>query len=286
VYSPARHRSVNWQAEFGHSEADLFRRLAVDPPDPSLRPIILAAHPDDETIGASALLARFPEIHVVYLTDGAPRDAHFWPPNIECSRQDYATIRRQEVAKALAHVGMSTAQVSWLGAIDQEAIFEVASLQTKLLEFLHSRRTDLLITHPYEGGHPDHDCAALIARLAASSLGRKAPVICEMTSYHARNGQCVTGDFLDWRTSSELKFSLSQDDFRRKRRMMDDYKSQLLVLKNFPIIAERLRIAPAYDFSRPPHPGKLWYEGMGWPMTGARWRELASAACQPPQERP
>jgi len=271
---------MNWQADFGNFEADLFRRLTANPPDPSLRPVILAAHPDDETIGASALLARFPDIHVVYLTDGAPRDAHFWPPDMQGSRQDYANVRRHELSKVLAHTGISSAQLFWLGAIDQEAIFEVRSLRTKLLEFLRSRRTDLLITHPYEGGHPDHDCAALIARLAASSLRRKAPVICEMTSYHARNGQCITGEFLDCRTTSEIEFKLSQEDRRRKRRMMDDYKSQLLVLENFPIITERLRIAPAYDFSRPPHPGKLWYECLGWPMTGARWRELASAACQ------
>ena len=277
---------MNWQADFGKSQAERFRRLAANPPDPSVRLVILAAHPDDETIGASVLLARFPSSRIVYLTDGAPRDNDLWPPSVRGSREDYARLRRSEVAKALAHAGISTEQVSWLGGIDQEAIFEIRTLAARLLEFLRHWRMDLLITHPYEGGHPDHDSAALVARLTAASLGREAPVIWEMTSYHARNDQCVTGVFLNSEPASEVGLELSEDDRRRKRRMMDRYRSQRLVLENFPIVTERLRIAPRYDFSRPPHEGRLWYESMGWSMTGARWREIALAACQPAQECP
>jgi hypothetical protein len=71
---------------------------------------------------------------------------------------------------------------------------------------------------------------------------------------------------------------LSPSDRDRKARMMESYVSQRLVLENFSIDCEPLRLAPDYDFSQPPHPGKLWYECMGWPMTGARWRELATAS--------
>jgi hypothetical protein len=37
-----------------------------------------------------------------------------------------------------------------------------------------------------------------------------------------------------------------------------------------------VRPAPLYDFTKPPHAGKLWYESLGWSMTGRRWRELAA----------
>ena len=274
---------MKWQADFKNSPAQLFRRLARNPPDRSLRLVILAAHPDDETLGASVVLARFPSSRIVYLTDGAPRDTHLWPPSMRGSREDYAEARRAEVAKVLAHVGISTEQVFWLGGIDQEAIFDIRTLAARLREFLRAWRLDLLITHPYEGGHPDHDSAALVARLTACSLGREAPVILEMTSYHVRNGLCVTGEFLNAEPASEIALELSEDDRRRKRKMLDDYPSQRLVLKNFPIVTERMRIAPAYDFSHPPHPGKLWYECMGWAMTGARWREVAFAASEQAQ---
>jgi LmbE family N-acetylglucosaminyl deacetylase len=272
---------MNWQADPKNSRGKvLLRRLVADPPDVSLRVAVLAAHPDDETIGASAVLARFRRAWIAYLTDGAPRDTHLWPPTMQGSREQYTGVRRREAVNALSHAGISEKATFWLGGVDQEAICEVRKLAAKLTEFLHQHRPNLLITHPYEGGHPDHDSAALIARLACSTLGREAPEICEMTSYHARDGRCVAGEFLNSNPESEIVVELSEIDRQRKRRMMDEHESQRLVLENFAIVSEHLRIAPVYDFSQPPHEGKLWYECMGWPMTGVRWRELVACAVQ------
>jgi N-acetylglucosamine malate deacetylase 2 len=272
---------MNWQAEATtstNSRAKAIRNLTSEPPDSSLRLVVLAAHPDDETIGASALLARFPSAQVLFLTDGAPQNTNLWPPHFSGSREDYAQVRRRESERALAHAGISHKHISWLEGVDQEAIFELRSLTAKLAKILREYCPHFLITHPYEGGHPDHDSAALIASLTAFRLEKQAPTVCEMTSYHARNGQCVTGEFLDSSRAAELRFELRAEDRKRKRQMMDEYRSQRLVLEKFPLLSETLRIAPEYDFYQPPHPGKLWYECMGWPMTGARWRELAYAA--------
>ena len=268
---------MNWHADFARRKK-LLARMVVDPPDASVRIALLAAHPDDEAIGASAVLTRYPESRVIFLTDGAPRDTTLWPPDIRGSREEYAAIRRDEALKALSHSGISIRQILWLGAIDQEAIFKTRQLASKLAELLRHHPADVLITHPYEGGHPDHDCAALVAHLALAELGREAPEIVEMTSYHARNETCVTGEFLNSRPSSEIEIHLAELGRERKRQMMDEYKSQKLVLENFPIASERLRVAPVYDFSQPPHEGKLWYECMRWQMTGTRWRELAGQA--------
>ena len=54
------------------------------------RTVLLAAHPDDETIGASAALHRLPDVTVAYLTDGAPRDTRLWSPHVNGSRDFYA----------------------------------------------------------------------------------------------------------------------------------------------------------------------------------------------------
>jgi hypothetical protein len=43
---------------------------------------------------------------------------------------------------------------------------------------------------------------------------------------------------------------------------------------------ERFRPAPAYDFTAPPHEGKLFYECFDWGMNGARFRELAAGAME------
>jgi hypothetical protein len=39
---------------------------------------------------------------------------------------------------------------------------------------------------------------------------------------------------------------------------------------------ELFRTAPQYDFRRPPHHGKLFYEYFDWGLDGTAWRELAS----------
>jgi LmbE family N-acetylglucosaminyl deacetylase len=274
---------MNWQADRLENWNQLSRRLQTTPPDTSLRILILAAHPDDETIGASVLLSRFPQSSVVFLTDGAPRDTRLWSAGVNGSREAYAETRRQEAFQALAHAGVCRQRLFWLGGVDQEAAFEINMLADRLVKLIAEVRPEIVITHPCEGGHTDHDSAALVTKIAVSSL-KASPVAMEMTSYHARDGRCVAGEFLNSDPASELCFDLLSADRDRKRQMMDAYVSQRLVLGNFPVDYERLRLAPEYNFSEPPHSGKLWYECMGWPMTGAHWRELATLALAGRQE--
>jgi N-acetylglucosamine malate deacetylase 2 len=270
---------MNWQADSDHTWHEISRVLQSAPRDPNLRILILAAHPDDETIGASMLLSRCPQSSIVFLTDGAPRNPSLWSSGLSCSREEYASIRRREASVALNWAGIAAEHILHLDAMDQEAIFEVTSLASAFAGMIEKLRPAVLVAHSYEGGHPDHDAAALVAFLSLSMFNERArPPLLEMTSYHARNGQCVTGKFLEQRPALELCLELSVDDRERKRRMMNAYSSQHLVLENFPIDREPLRLAPKYDFTRPPHPGQLWYECMGWSMTGTRWRELAAAA--------
>jgi N-acetylglucosamine malate deacetylase 2 len=242
-----------------------------------LRIAVLAAHPDDETIGASSLLARFPSAAVIYLTDGAPRDSKLWSPEFRGTRDEYASLRRAEAERALGFAGVRSDQIYWLGAVDQEAILSAGDLARSLAQVLAKFAPNVLITHPYEGGHPDHDSAALIARLAIRQLHpEQTPLLVEMTSYHARNCQCMTGQFLSPAVQEEICVALSADERERKQQMFASYNSQRLVLGGFKTKSERFRPAPDYDFSRPPHDGKLWYECMGWAMTGKQWRALAA----------
>jgi LmbE family N-acetylglucosaminyl deacetylase len=258
--------------------------LLANPANASPRIAVLAAHPDDETIGASSLLARLPSTAVIYLTGGAPRDHKLWSPQFRGTRDEYASLRRDEAERALEVAGLRAGQIHWLGAIDQEAIFTAKELARSLGQALLEINPDMLITHSYEGGHPDHDSAALIARLAISQLQpEQTPLLAEMTSYHARHCQCVTGEFLNSDRNAEVCIELSPAERERKRHMFAAYASQKLVLSSFGVDRERFRNAPDYNFTRPPHDGKLWYECMGWPMTGEQWRALA-AQCTARQE--
>jgi N-acetylglucosamine malate deacetylase 2 len=276
---------MNLQADLNKHWKEVSQWLQASPPDPALRVLVLAAHPDDETIGASQLISRFPQSSVAFLTDGAPRDTRFWSAGVNSSREAYAETRRTEAFRALGYAGVSGQSVFWLGGVDQEAVFEMRPLAERFTKLIGELNPGIVVTHAYEGGHPDHDSAAMVGRIAVSQLEDKYPLaLLEMTSYHARDGHCVIGEFLDSGSSPELCFELSNNDRDRKRKMMDAHASQRLVLESFPIDREPLRPAPEYNFSEPPHEGKLWYECMGWPMTGARWRQLATTALAGVQE--
>ena len=249
-----------------------------------LKAVLLVAHPDDETIGASACMARLRNCTVVFLTDGAPRDPALRSPRATGSRASYARMRRDEAITALALVGVTPDRILFLGGVDQEAVHEAPTLAERFATLLQQIQPDIIITHPYEGGHPDHDAAALIAVLSRKILEQEkktTPAVLEITSYHLRDGQCVTGEFLphDCGQNSgkeELTLQLSPEERNRKEQMLSAYVSQQVVLSGFSVGPERLRPAPAYDFTIPPHPGNLWYESLGWPMSGQRWREIAA----------
>ncbi len=240
---------------------------------------LVAAHPDDETIGAGASLHLFPKMLLVHVTDGGPRDLRDARAAGFGTVGDYAAARRGELASAL-HAGNATPELVELGAPDQEASSRLAELAGALAACLARFRPGCVITHPYEGGHPDHDAVCFITQMACRRLD-PIPAILEMTSYHAGwSGELIVGGFLGDPPAAAI--ALSAEERARKRAMIDCYATQRETLAPFPLEREAFRVAPAYDFSQPPHPGTLWYERHAafapTGMTGARWRELAREA--------
>jgi N-acetylglucosamine malate deacetylase 2 len=245
--------------------------------------VVLAAHPDDETIGAGALLHRLRGPLVVHLTDGAPREARFRSAPAEVDRDAYARLRRQELTRALAAGGVPTVRAVSLGAADQEAALAMADLARAFARVLADVGAAMVVTHPYEGGHPDHDAAALAARAAIALLrreGRRAPRLVEMTSYHAPGGRLAVGRFLPAAGGRETVRALTPAEQEVKRAMLACFESQERVLAPFmrDLACERFRPAPPARFGRAPHDGPLWYERLELPVSGTRWRALARRA--------
>jgi hypothetical protein len=86
-----------------------------------------------------------------------------------------------------------------------------------------------------------------------------------------------TATFLE-RCGREVVQVLPEATRLRKQRMFAAYRSQEEVLSSFRADLERFRRAPQYDFTRSPSPEPLLYERWEFPLTGLRWRELATAA--------
>lgn len=251
------------------------------------RVLVVVAHPDDETIGIGAQLPKLGAATVIHVTDGAPRGLEDFRRAGYFSAQEYAATRRREVRAALALAGFDPARVKSLAVSDQEAAFHLVALTERITTEIAAWRPEIVVTHAYEGGHPDHDSTAFAVHTALHFIGRRGaavPAVVEIASYHAgAEGQRVVAAFLPGNAAAApvpdpCEVVLSEPERDLKRRMFDCFVSQRDVIAWFQTEVERFRAAPPYDFARPPHDGVLLYETFGWDLTGARWRELAAAA--------
>jgi N-acetylglucosamine malate deacetylase 2 len=233
------------------------------------RTLVLVAHPDDECIAFGALLQRMREPLVVFATNGSPRDPYFWQSY--GSRGAYAAIRRKEALLSMHAAGVK--DVLFLAdmpggeqLIDQELFRNLTAAFELLADALRRRMITALLTLAYEGGHPDHDsCSFLSAQLA-----KLAAIPCwEAPLYHrTQDEQAVFQQFI-MLTGEEVDVRPTAEEQLRKREMCLAYRSQGDFLEHFDVSLEVVRPQIAYDFSHPPHRGKVNYEVWQWKMTAA-----------------
>ena len=238
------------------------------------------AHPDDETIGCGAQLARWAGATLVLVTDGAPvnlKDAHALG---FATAAEYAAVRRRELGHALVISGVPADAPLTLDIPDQQVAHRLVELTHRLIEIVETRNLSVLITHAYEGGHPDHDATAFAVHAAARLLearGRSVLVL-EMPFYQASDGDMARQRFAPAADIPEITVRLSPEEQALKRRMMAAYRTQAAILGPFEVKAEHFRVAPRYDFTGLPNRGRLLYEQQDWGLTGAEWIVLAGAA--------
>jgi N-acetylglucosamine malate deacetylase 2 len=240
------------------------------------RILIVSPHPDDEIIGAGSRLPRLSGATVIQVTDGSPRDLRDARANGFATREDYAAARRDELRAALALAGEF--ETIHLDLPDQEASFHLVELTHVFAELFTRLDPEIILTIPYEGGHPDHDATAFAVQNALDLSGSAARIM-EMTAYHNGPHGCSYNEFLN-PTANESVFHLTASERALKQRMFDCFKTQFHVLQWFPIGIEKFRFAPRYDFTIPPHPGALYYELFPWGVSGEEWRTLAGEALQ------
>jgi len=245
------------------------------------RILILAPHPDDEVVGfcaaAGCAQAAGAAVSVIFLTHGCVDAATMWP--WERGRYGEAVARRRaEAERVCAELGIGIA--GWSDRPARHLWRELVQAEAETRRALAATGADQVWTPAYEGGNPDHDGAsALASRLAAEGLS-----VLEFAEYNLAGGRPRSHAF-PGPNGTEATLKLAAAERARKRRALALYASEKANLGYVASERECFRPLAAYDYARPPHAGRLWYERFQWvpfrhpQVDFTQGREVSAAIC-------
>lgn len=240
---------------------------------------LVVAHPDDETLALGGTMPDMPGLLIVHVTDGAPRDERDARAHGFADWRAYAAARRVELKAAVALAGVTPRQLHGLDYADQDASNHLVPITRRLAEILTQNRTRTVVTHAYEGGHPDHDAVAFAVHAAAALMARHGtpPLrIGEVPLYHEGDHGFAGQRFVDPRPD-DVVVSLDAEALARRRSMLACHASQAETLAQFDARDESLRWSDP-DFTALPNRGRLYYVRFGWTMDGEGWLARTVAA--------
>lgn len=159
-------------------------RRAVLDPAAWRRVLVLAPHPDDETLATGGLIQRAlaagAQVRVVFVTDGEDNP---WPQRVlerrwrlaAADRARWAARRRAEALAALACLGASASSVVFLRFPDQGLTSLLLSGGAEVVSVLTAEltawRPTLVVAPAPADRHPDHNALAVLLRLAVDRIG-------------------------------------------------------------------------------------------------------------------
>lgn len=202
------------------------------------RLIVVAPHPDDETLGLGAmttqLTARGVDVHVVSVSDGGAAQ-----PGVSVSdRLRMATIRRYEMGRAARHLNVPS-PIS-LGFPDGELTDHENSLADTLVQMLADGGPATWCAATWRGdGHPDHEA---VGRAASDACARTGATLLEypVLMWHWAH---LADPAVPWTRA----YSVPSPSWAmgRKRRAAQCYRSQLE-----PTDGESSPILPSFVLAR------------------------------------
>lgn len=223
------------------------------------RILILCPHPDDEVVGASAAIGRArasgAEVQAAFLTNGVPAIEKFWPWQ--------RTGHTQRVAQRWAEAESAARMVGFGIALRQDIPTRtlkswLSETRAAIAAAIARTNADALWTPAFEGAHQDHDAANC---LAASFAGRLP--VWEFAEYNNGAGRTLSQEFFA-PNGTETVLELTGAEMAAKRVAMTLYASERGNLGHIKAAREAFRKLPAYDYTKPPHAGVLFYQRFQW----------------------
>jgi LmbE family N-acetylglucosaminyl deacetylase len=140
--------------------------------------LVVAPHPDDETLGSGGFIARArrlnQKVRVVIVTDGGQGilDEATTP-------EEMANTRRQEALDAAALLGMAKEDVLFLNIPDGQASHHIPALEEALRREIELFRPQLVLSPHGIDRHPDHRAVTK----AVNNLCQKQIIRCPVYEY-------------------------------------------------------------------------------------------------------
>jgi LmbE family N-acetylglucosaminyl deacetylase/SAM-dependent methyltransferase len=193
---------------------------------PLRRLVVLAAHPDDEVLGAGGLLAWAGaqpelEVEVVVITDGeASHPGSPTHPPAALGR-----LRRDECRRGLDRLGDGLA-LHHLAVPDGRVAAAEQSCVDRLTALVGDGRGVLLLAPWRHDGHPDHEAAGRVAAAAAVRTGAR------LLEYPVWFWHWAQPEEAPW--PSMLRWPVAADALDAKRRAMTEHRSQVAGLSSEP----------------------------------------------------
>jgi LmbE family N-acetylglucosaminyl deacetylase len=192
---------------------------------PCAKTVVIAPHPDDESLAVGGLIAALTSsgvrVQVLAVTDGE---------NAYAGEPDLGRIRVREQQRALQALGVDSSETVRLGLPDSS----VAAHEHELTDSIRSLSTsDTHIIAPWPRDfHPDHESCGRAAMLAAAYTGAR------ITFYFFWTWHRGTPSLL--RDLPLLRFEISVDQQRAKTQAICCHESQLVHSSCQPILPDSL----------------------------------------------
>jgi LmbE family N-acetylglucosaminyl deacetylase len=125
--------------------------------------LVLAPHPDDETLGCGATIMRKraagTPVQVVIATDG-----RYWPPLSKLSPDALAEMREKEARQAAAILGLSTENIVFLRFEDGRLADRRRLLRDRLADIIDQMKPEEIFVPSIIDAHSDHRVLAELGR--------------------------------------------------------------------------------------------------------------------------
>lgn len=223
------------------------------------RVLLLIPHPDDEIVGVATAIARLRRrggrIFGAYLTSGVPPTAGSWLGG----RRKYprsVTRRWTEASRVAEALGLSVVGRQMIPSRTLKSHIE--SSVNWVRDQAVAVEADHVWVPAYEGGHQDHDVASFIGAQLAERF-----TVWEFAEYNFAGGEVRSQSFIQ-ESGDEWVLDLDDAERSRKRALLALYESEQKNLGYVGSEREVLRPLVGYDYARPPHEGRMFYQRFQW----------------------